>query len=107
MKVVDFVEMMKQDNETRPSRKKLFADIIDCMEIALSQASDDVEVDGSKTLDEMYKLIGEKAREKGNDGCCGPFMAAEVIAKYLGVSFVRNQKRFTASALPTIDLDDL
>lgn len=105
MKKDEFLRMMWQDNETEQEPKKtLYADVIECMDIALSQASDTHEVPSDRTAKGAYELIEKRGREKKAQ-CVGPFEAAELIAPYLGTTYERPSKRF-ASAKPKVNLED-
>lgn len=102
----DFLKMMVQDNETQPDKiKKIqFAEVIDCMDIALSQSPNTVDIASDKNLKDAFALIVADARKSGGN-CCGPFRAAEVLAKYLGVKYTRATKKF-ASPGATVNLED-
>lgn len=107
MKKDEFLRMMWQDNETEQEPKKtLYADVIECMDIALSQASDTHEVPSDRTAQGAYELIEKRGQEKRKEGayCVGPFEAAEVIAPYLGTTYTRPSKRFAAK--PKVNLED-
>lgn len=107
MKKQEFLCMMRQDNETEAEpNKTLYADVIECMDIALSQASDTFEVPADRTTKGAYELIEKRGREnkKGNVGCVGPFEAAEIIAEYLGAKYIRAPKKY-GKASP-VNLED-
>lgn len=96
MRKDDFLQMMWQDNETESEpMKTLYADIIECMDIALSQSPDTLEIASEKTVKGAYELIEKRARERQKSGkaCVGPFEAAEIIAEYLGTKYERASKR--------------
>jgi len=112
MRKDEFLIMMVQDNETRPQKEKEFyADVIDYMDFALSQTPASTEIDASKTVEGVIEMInteGKKvAQRQGNVGILNPFKSAELIAKYLGVTYERATKRFSVVSVPDIDLDDL
>ena len=85
MKKVDFITMLKQDNETLSEPKKsLYAQVIDCTVIALLDEPMDFEVDPKITCESLFALILERAKKKdARQGCVGPFEAADMIAEYL------------------------
>lgn len=104
MRKDEFLTMMWQDNETQQEpTKTLHADVIECMDIALSQTPDTFEIPADKTAAGAYALIEKRGRES-KARCVGPFEAAEIIAEYLGTKYVRPSKRFAAA--PTVNLDD-
>lgn len=93
MKKQDYIEMLLQDNETQEKpKKKLFADVIDCTDIALSQESADFEVDSQIGIGELWKII-EQEGKKSSTKCVGPFQAAELIAERLGANYTRASRR--------------
>ena len=102
MKPQEFIEMMRQDNDTRTSKKVLYENVIDCMEIALSQTPDTFDIDGSKNVEDAFDLIATAGR-KSEDNCIGPFTAAEMLAEYLGTKFIRANKRHTAAVVSLED----
>lgn len=109
MKKQEFLEMMWQDNETESEpQKTLYADVIECMDISLSQTSDTFEVQSDKTVKGAYELIEKRGRENKKDsvGCVGLFEAAEILAKYLGTNYERPSKLFAAKP-SKVNLDDL
>lgn len=101
----EFLRMMVQDNETQPnqSKKIIYTEVIDCIELALSQSPDNTEINPDKNLKDAFALIEADAK-KGGGNCCGPFRAAEVLAAYLGVKYNRASKKF-ASAAPEIKVE--
>lgn len=88
----EYIELLLKDNETTGTKQKLYADIIDCTEIALSQTAEHFEIDSSIGLEKLYAEI-EKAGRKSPNHCVGPFEAAELIAKLLGTTYTRASKR--------------
>ena len=98
----EFLTMMVQDNETRTDKKAIMAEVIDTMELALSQSPDSVQIDPSKTAEGAYALIEAEGRKTR---AVGPFRAAEIIAGYLGVKFERAVKKY-GTAAPTVKLED-
>ena len=99
MNKTEFIKMMVQDNETQSDKgkKALYADVIDCMEIALSQSPEAVEIDSAKNLKDAFAII-QKEGQSAPGRCCGPFRAAELLAEYLGVKYVRASKKFAPEA---------
>lgn len=108
MRKDEFLKMMFEDNETESEPKKtLYADVLDCMDIALSQTARDYDVPEGKTLQGAFALIEKRAKEKQKSGtaCVGPFEAAEIIAEYLGTKYERASRRFSAPK-PTVRIED-
>lgn len=102
----DFLKMMSQDIETESEPKKsLYKDVIDCMDIALSQTPDSADIPSDKTVKGAFELIQKRGEERQKDGmaCVGPFEAAEIIAEYLGVKYERASKRYAST---TVRLED-
>ena len=118
MKKLDYLKMLIQDNETEAQpTKELHEDVIECTIEALSQSGDDIEVDQSVGLGDLYKII-EDAGKKSSARCVPPTVAAKLIAQRLGVEYERPfdilKARFFATEMPKtaprrsrIDLDDL
>ncbi len=105
MRKDEFLRMMVQDNETvSDPQKSLYADVIECMDIALSQSPADTVIADDKTAEGAYKTVEEFAR-KNNRKSVGPFESTEIIAEYLGVKYERATKKFAKA--PTVNLDDL
>ena len=106
MRKDEFLRMMVQDNETESNKNKkaLHADVIECMDIALSQSPADTEIAADKTTEGAYTVVEEFAR-KNNRTSVGPFESVELIAQYLGVNYERATKKYAKS--PTVNLDDL
>lgn len=107
MKKQDFLKMMVEDTVTA-SNKEILADVVDCMELALSQTPDSAEIDPGKTPAEAYKLIEQHARASRHNSV-GPWEAAEkVIAPYLGIKYSRLSSRMAvAPGALNVNLDDL
>lgn len=106
MKKEEFLKMMVQDNETeKEPLKSLHADVIECMDIALSQESHDFEVDNNKNVKDAYKEI-ESFAKKNNRKSVGPFESAEIIAKYLGANYVRATKKYGSTPKAKVSLED-
>ena len=108
MKRDEFIAMMWQDIETEKEPKKsLLSDVVDCMDIALSQSQSDFDVPADKTVQGAWELIEKRGREK-KAKCVGPFEAAEIIAEYLGTKYERASKRLAAkpAATVSVNLDD-
>lgn len=105
MKAQEFLQMMWQDNETeKDPQKTIYADVIECMYLALSQSPATFEVPANKTLKEAYGLIEKRAKEKKAQ-CVGPFEAAEILAEWMGTKYERPSKKLTATPA-TVNLDD-
>lgn len=97
MKKNDYLLMLFQDNETETEPKKeLHAAVLECTVEALSQTSDNFEVDGKIGLTELFAEI-EKQAKSGKANCVSPFHASELIAKKLGVEYVRPIDRLKAT----------
>ncbi len=97
----EYIEMLCQDNETqREPIKTLYADVIDCVDISLSQMPSSFEIGNQLSLQDLYKLMENKARElhDTNDGVTsvGPFMAAELFANAFGAEYQRASRRITS-----------
>lgn len=88
----EYIDLLLKDNETTGNLKKLYEDVIDCVEIALSQAPSNFEVDSAIGLEKLYKKI-EKAGRKSPNNCVGPFEAAELIAELLGTKYIRASRK--------------
>jgi|GEM_PF-2405424 len=111
MKKNDYIEMLIQDNATESKGfKSLYDDVIDCVDIALSQEPDTFDVDGKIGLTELWKIISDegvkRARETKNAGSVGPFEAAELIAKKLGATYTRASHRASADSAVKVKLED-
>ena len=104
----DYLEMLVQDNQTtKESLKKLYNDVIDCTEIALSQMPESFQIqDTSIGLKELFAEI-EKTGKTCASHCVGPFEAAELIAKKLGATFVRASMRVVPEERKIVKLEDL
>lgn len=92
MKKNEYIKLLLKDNETSGAKQKLFADVIDCTEIALSQTPDNFEIDSTIGLEKLFKAIEDTGRKSPNH-CVGPFEAAEIIAKLLGTTYIRASRR--------------
>jgi hypothetical protein len=97
----EFLSMQAQDAETHAD-KALLLEVVDCMELALSQTPDAADIAPEKTAAEGLALIKAEAKKHGN--ACGPFRAAELLAEYLGVKYTRASKKPGAAA--AVDLAD-
>lgn len=96
MRKDEFLQMMWQDIETESEpQKSLYADVIECMDLALSQSPDTFEVASDKTVKDAFALIEKRAKERQKNGmaCVGPFESAEILAEYLGTKYERASKR--------------
>lgn len=105
MKKSEYLQMLlEENNEART--QKLYSDVLDCVEIALSQESDDFEiVDTSLGLKELFDMIKAKAKST-NTSCVGPFEAAEMFAEKFGAKYVRLSKRTAPAAPQIVRLED-
>ncbi len=103
----EFLKMMSQDiaTESEPM-KSVYADVIDCMDIVLSQSPATFDIPSDKTVKGAYELIQNraKARQKNGVACVGPFEVAEIIAKYLGAKYERASKRYGIAG--TVNIED-
>ncbi len=93
------------DNQTTGNKKGLYDDVIDCTEMALSQAPAGFEVESNVGLEELFLIIEQHAHAH-NLGCVGPFQAAELIAAKLGTKYVRASRRLIGST-GIVSLEDL
>jgi len=91
MKKNDYIEMLIQEN-TEDNKKNLYNDVIDCVDIALSQEPETFEVDSSAGLKDLFELIESTARKVKNN-CVGPFEAAELFAVKFGAKYVRHSRK--------------
>lgn len=92
MKKNEYMEMLIAENRD-PKTKKLYSDVIDCLDIALSQERDDFEIiDSCIGLSDLFKMIEEKAKADKTH-CVGPFETAEMFAKKFGAKYVRASRR--------------
>lgn len=91
MKKHEYIQLLITDNETSGDKKAIYNDVIDCVDIALSQTPNDFDINSSIGLEALFTEIEKKAKEnqKNNIGCVGPFEAAELIAKKLGTKYER------------------
>lgn len=107
MKKHEYIQLLITDNETSGDKKALFNDVIDCVDIALSQTANDFEIDSSIGLEALFAEIEKKAREGKKNGvsCVGPFEAAELIAKKLGTKYERITHK-AASNNGIVNLED-
>lgn len=97
MRKDEFLKMMVEDVETQSELKKsLYMDVIECMDIALSQSPDSFDVPSDKTVSGAFELIEKRGKERQKNGiaCVGPFEAAEIIAEYFGAKYERASKRY-------------
>lgn len=105
MKRNEYIDLLIKDNQTTGDKQKLYADLIDCTDIALSQAPFDFEVDSEIGLEALFEVIEDQGK-KSHCHCVGPFEAAELIAKKLGTTYVRASARALAPD-NIIKLEDL
>ena len=102
----EFLKMMYEDIATESEPKKsLYMDVIECMDIALSQSPSSFDVPAEKTVNGAFELIEKRGKERQKNGvaCIGPFEAAEIIAEYLGSKYERASKRLAHS---TVNIED-
>lgn len=99
MKKHEYIQLLITDNETSGDKKEIYNDVIDCVDIALSQTANDFEIDSSIGLEALFAEIEKKAREGKKNGvsCVGPFEAAELIAKKLGTKYERITHKATSN----------
>lgn len=99
MRKQDYIQLLVTDNQTTGDKQPLYNDVIDCVDIALSQTPSDYDIDSSIGLEELFKEIEQKAKEnqKNNIGCVGPFEAAELIANKLGTKYERVTRKAAAN----------
>lgn len=99
MKKHEYIQLLITDNETSGYKKELYNDVIDCVDIALSQTLNDFDIDSSIGLEALFAEIEKKAKENQNNkiGCVGPFEAAELIAAKLGTKYERITRKAIAN----------
>lgn len=106
MRKQDFLKMLVQDNETEDVKvKALYSDVIECIDIALSQMPDDFEIDNNKNTKDAFKEI-ENFAKKNNRRAVGPFESAEILAKYLGATYVRATQKYASAPQTMVSLED-
>lgn len=101
MKKLEYLQMLVEEN-TDKKTQALYNDIIDAVDIALSQMPDDFEVQNTKLgADDFYKVLQTEAQklmakqtDKKVPVCIGPFTAAELFAPMLGAHYQRATDRF-------------
>lgn len=104
MNKYDYIKMLIQENN-KPETQKLYADLIDCIDIALSQESVSFEINSSIGLNDLFQLIKDAAK-KNSQHCVGPFEAAELIAQKLGASYRRPSRKFLGQTNGIVNLED-
>ncbi|MBR2022215.1 MAG: hypothetical protein IJ997_00840 [Mycoplasmataceae bacterium] len=72
--------------------RKLYSDILDVVDIALSQECDNFEISSPLTFVELYKIIENYSKENKLK-CVGPFEAAELFSKKFNSNYKRYSKR--------------
>ena len=103
MKKKEYIEMLLQDIETEEKvKKELFKEVVDCAEIALSQTSDNADINAEIGIKELWKVIEDEGR-KSKAHCVGPFRAAELIAEKLGVTYLRASKRIARKQVKSLE----
>lgn len=106
MKKREYIEMLMQDIATETDEnKRLYSDVIDCVDIALSGEPDDFEVDDKISVQELYKDIEKKARTEKLQ-CVGPFEVAEMFAKKFGTSYKRLSAQIRPDNSKIVNLED-
>jgi hypothetical protein len=101
----EYIDMLTQEN-TDEKKKNLYADVIDCLDIALSQEGDDFEiVDTSLGLAELFALIEARGRASKNQ-CVGPFEVAELFAEKFKAKYVRPSRRSKSVEIKSVSLED-
>ena len=106
MKKSEYINHLLIDNQTTGDKQGLYADVIDCTEIALSQTADDFELDDSIGLEALFEVISKAGRSAKNN-CVGPFQAAELIATKLGTTYQRATKKFAETIKQSTDVIDI
>lgn len=91
MRKDDYLEMLVQDLNGK-DEKIPYVDVIECVYLALSETSSDFEVDESISLEKLYGLIYNKAKEE-NLRCVGPFVVAEMFAGLFKAEYIRPSKK--------------
>lgn len=94
MKKDEYIRMLLADNATAGgAQKELNEAIIDCVDIALSQETEDFEIEDTKIgLDTFWAAIRDAGRKEASH-CVSPLRAAELIAQKLGAKFERASRR--------------
>ena len=106
MKKREYIEMLMQDIATETDKnKRLYSDVIDCVDIALSGEPDDFEVNGKISVQDLYKDIENKARTEKLQ-CVGPFEVAEMFAKKFGTSYKRLSAQIRPDNSKMVNLED-
>lgn len=110
MKKTAYLEMLINENNDEAT-KKLYSDVLDCLDIALSQEPDDFEiVDTTIGLKELFSMIAAKAKATRGSlmgfSCIGPFEAAEMFAEKLGAKYERLSKRQAQPTTKLVNLED-
>ena len=98
MKKHEYLIMLFQDNETDSDKKKkeLHEAVLECTVEAMSQTADDIEIDSTIGLPELFGIILE-AGKKAQAQCVSPFHASELIAEKLGLKYTRPIDRMRAT----------
>ena len=106
MRKAEYINHLLIDNQTTGDKSELYADVIDCTEIALSQTADNFEIDDSIGLEGLFAVIS-KAGQSAKNKCVGPFQAAELIATKLGTTYQRATKKFAETVKQSTDIIDI
>ncbi len=103
MRKDDFIKDLIIDNETSGDMQGIYANVIECVKRAISNAPSDIEIDGKLGLKELYKAIEDEARKRKKGQCAviSDSEAVEIIAKKLGVKSVNIEKKDD-----TVNLED-
>ena len=92
MNKYEYIELLVNSNLLTSDNYKLYDDVIDCVDIALSETSNDFQIDSSITLNDLYNVI-ENAARNSSSRSVGPFEAAELIAIKLGTAYTRSSRK--------------
>ena len=105
MTKTEYIEMLVQEN-TPGEKQAIYNEVIDTVDLALSQEPATFEVkDMSLGLPELFGIIEAHARST-HKNCVGPFEAAELFAKRLSAKYVR-PSRGVAQIAPKIGIVNL
>ncbi len=90
MRKEEYIKELTIDNETSGNMQEIYANVIECVKVALSGTTSDIEIDCKTGLKELYKAIEDEARKKKKGQCAviSDSEAVEIIAKKLGVKIV-------------------
>ncbi len=104
MRKDDFIKDLIIDNETSGDMQGIYANVIECVKRAISNAPSDIEIDGKLGLKELYKAIEDEARKRKKGQCAviSDSEAVDIIAKKLGVKNVN----IATTKDDTVNLED-